>query len=142
MPVICEIKVPAGQDAAEICAKAAPFIDGYKGDICMESFNPKAVQWFRKNRPDLVRGQLTMNFMKEPCGEPLLTRIAMSHLLVNVLGRPDFIAYGDYTGDTVGFALCRLFHPMLAAWTVTSQEQQDQLKNRYHTVIFEQYLAQ
>lgn len=142
MPVICEIKVPAGQDAAEICAKAAPFIDGYKGDICMESFNPKAVQWFRKNRPGLVRGQLTMNFMKEPCGEPLLTRIAMSHLLVNVLGRPDFIAYGDYTGDTAGFALCRLFHPMLAAWTVTSQEQQDQLKNRYHTVIFEQYLAQ
>lgn len=142
MPVICEIKVPAGQDAAEICAKAAPFIDGYKGDICMESFNPKAVQWFRKNRPDLVRGQLTMNFMKEPCGEPLLTRIAMSHLLVNVLGRPDFIAYGDYTGDTAGLALCRLFHPMLAAWTVTSQEQQDQLKNRYHTVIFEQYLAQ
>lgn len=142
MPVICEIKVPEGQDAAEICAKAAPFIDGYKGDICIESFNPKAVQWFKKNRPQMVRGQLTMNFMKEPCGLGLLARIGMSNLFVNVLGRPDFIAYGDYTGDTLGFAACRLFHPMLAAWTITSQEQQDKLKNRYHTVIFEQYLAQ
>lgn len=142
MPVICEIKVPEGQDAAEICAKAAPFIDGYKGDICIESFDPRAVRWFRKNRPEMVRGQLTMNFMKEPCGEPFFLRVAMSYLLVDVLGRPDFIAYGDYTGDTLGFKAARLFHPMLAAWTVTSQEQQDQLKSRYHTVIFEQYLAQ
>ena len=142
MPVICEIKVPEGQDAGHICELAAPLIDGYKGDICVESFDPRAVRWFRKNRPQLVRGQLTMNFMKESCGEPLLRRIAMSQLLVNVLGRPDFIAYGDYTGDTLGFAACRLFRPMLAAWTVTSQQQQDALKNKYHTVIFEQYMAQ
>lgn len=142
VPVICEIKVPAGTSAAAISEKAAPMIDGYKGDICVESFDPRAVQWFRKNRPELIRGQLSMNFMKDRCGQPILFCFAMTHLLVNVLGRPDFIAYGVDLGAPVGFQVCRSwFRPMLAAWTVTSQDQQDQLVKVFDAIIFEQYFA-
>lgn len=142
MPVICEIKVAAGTDYQALCEKAAPLIDSYRGDICIESFNPKAVGWFRKNRPEMIRGQLTMNFMKDPGGLPFPIRLAMSHCLVNVIGRPDFIAYGVDWGETLGFMICRSFHPMLAAWTITSQEQQETVRKRYHSVIFDHYIAQ
>lgn len=141
MPVICEIKVPAGQDYRPICEKAAQLMDGYKGDICVESFDPRAVGWFRKNRPDMIRGQLTMNFYKEP-GYSLPMRIAMSELLVNLIGRPDFIAWGVDTKETLGLKICRSFRPMMVAWTVCSQQQQDQLLRRYDTAIFERYPAQ
>ena len=141
MPVICEIKVPAGQDFRPICEKAAVLIDGYKGDICVESFDPQAVQWFRHNRPQLIRGQLTMNFYKEP-GYSFPMKVAMSELLVNLLGRPDFIAYGADTKETLGLKICRSFHPMMVAWTVTSQPQQDTLMKQYDTVIFEGYRAE
>ena len=106
------------------------------------SFDPKAVGWFRKNRPEMIRGQLTMNFMKDPGGLPFPMRLAMSHCLVNVIGRPDFIAYGVDWGETLGFMICRSFHPMLAAWTITSQEQQETVRKRYHSVIFDHYIAQ
>ena len=140
--IICEIKVPGGTSAAGICEAAAPMIDGYKGDICVESFDPRAVQWFKKNRPELVRGQLSMNFMKDHAGQPLLTCFAMSHLLVNVFGRPDFIAYGVDNGAPLGFRVCRsLYSPMLAAWTVRSQDQQDQLVKVFDAIIFDHYFA-
>lgn len=141
MPIICEIKVPAGQNAAEICEKSVSLIDGYKGDICIESFNPLAVRWFKKNRPSMIRGQLSMNFMKDRGGQPWAVSFGMSHLLVNFLGRPDFIAYDVANRYALGFDLCRsLFHPMLAAWTVRSQDQQDRLKE-FDAIIFEGYLA-
>ncbi len=142
VPVICEIKVAKGADYQALCEKALPLIKEYRGNICIESFNPYAVGWFRKNCPDMIRGQLTMNFMKDADGLPFLTRLAMSELFVNCIGRPDFVAYGVDWGETLGFKLCRSFHPMLAAWTVTSQEQQQELRRRYHSVIFDHYIAQ
>ena len=142
MAVICEVKVAQGADYEALCKATAPFIDGYKGDICMESFDPKAVAWFKKNRPDLIRGQLTMNFLKDSGGLPFIAAFALSNLMLNFIARPDFIAYGDDWGETWGFKLCRSFHPMLAAWTVTSQDQQDRLLKKYHSVIFDHYVAQ
>ena len=67
----------------------------------------------------------------------------MSELVVNVLGRPDFIAYGADTKETLGLKICRSFRPMMVAWTVTSQSQQETLlKQQYDTVIFEGYRAE
>ena len=81
-----------------------------------------------------------MNFMAEK-GLPFTTRFAMSHLFVNTLGRPDFVAYDVSGRYPLGFKACVLaWKPMLVAWTVTSQEEQDKLKG-FDAVIFEQYPA-
>ena len=37
----------------------------YKGVYCIESFHPSALIWYKKNRPDVFRGQLCTNFNKE-----------------------------------------------------------------------------
>lgn len=138
MPVICEIKSLPGEPVAELCESVCREIAGYKGFICIESFNPMVLQWFRKYRPDIIRGQLSMNFMQKKEKLPLAQAFVMTHLLVNVLSRPDFIAY-HFSDDSVGFVLCRkLFRPVCVAWTVKNEKDKNEAMGIYQAFIFEE----
>ncbi len=138
MPVICEIKSLPGENVNEICEAVLRHMEAYNGFMCIESFNPYVVQWFSKNRPDVIRGQLSMNFFKEREGLAFVKAFAMTHLLINVLGRPDFIAY-RFTDDSAGFYLCRrIFNPVCAAWTARGEKEQEQARLKYKAIIFEQ----
>ena len=64
----------------------------YKGLFCIESFDPRAVADVRQLRPDIVRGQLVSNFLKDPEGLPRYQRIVLTNLLFDCKARPDFIA--------------------------------------------------
>lgn len=136
-PVICEIKCGQGQPVTEISEKVCCEIENYKGFICIESFNPFVVQWFRKNRPDIIRGQLSMNSFKQPGTLPFIQSFAMTHLLVNMLSRPDFIAY-RFSDDSFGFFLLRLiFKPVCVAWTIEREEDQKMTGSKYSAFIFD-----
>ncbi len=138
MPVICEIKSMPGEDVKEICEEVCRQIESYSGFMCIESFNPFVIQWFAKNRPDMIRGQLSMNFMKAEERLPFTQAFAMTNLFINILGRPDFIAY-RFTDDSVGFYLCRkIFNPVCAAWTARGRKEQKQAGLKYQAVIFEE----
>ena len=58
-PIICELK--SGKHNRELCEKTYRLISSYPGDICIESFDPTIVAWFRFHAPDIVRGQLASN---------------------------------------------------------------------------------
>ena len=60
-PLLIELK---GYDIS-LCEKAAALLDEYDGYFCIESFNPLLLNWFRKNRPRYVRGQLTTNLFRK-----------------------------------------------------------------------------
>ncbi|NLN65619.1 MAG: glycerophosphodiester phosphodiesterase [Clostridiaceae bacterium] len=139
MPVICEIKSLPGDAVGEVCEAVCRHIAEYNGFVCIESFNPYVVQWFAKNRPDLIRGQLSMNFMPTKKALPVIQAFLMTNLLVNVLGRPDFIAY-RHTDDSVGFFLCRkIFKPVCAAWTICSEKEKKAANLKYQAIIFEKF---
>ena len=90
-PLIIELKTYRGNHrvlSEAVCAR----LDRYTGLYCIESFDPRAVADVRQLRPDIVRGQLTQDFIKDPEGLPLYQRIVLSNLLLNVKARPDFIA--------------------------------------------------
>lgn len=55
-PIICELK--DGKRNRELCEKTYDIISAYRGEICVESFNPMIVAWFRFHAKDLLRGQL------------------------------------------------------------------------------------
>lgn len=138
LPIICEIKAQGSAADTAICPYAAEALDAYGGSICMESFSPFYVRWFRKNRPDTIRGQLACNF-REDAGMNLIEKLALRNLLFNILTRPDFIAY-RYTDDSVGFKLCReLFNPICIAWTTKggAAEAEAKKQERFDAVIFE-----
>ncbi len=139
VPVICEIKPYSGYSCPELCLETCVIMDTYPGDWCMESFSPFIVRWFRKNRPDIIRGQLS-SAMRIDNGHARFKRFCMRHLLINVLSRPDFIAYKFTDLTPLGFRQCRaVYKPFLAAWTARGEKQFAQAQKDFDTIIFEKH---
>ena len=91
-PVIVELK--NGTRNLELCEKTCAILEQYRGDVCVESFNPFIVTWFRFHARDLLRGQLASpmsDFRKDGMGRTMA--FLLSHNLFNGLARPQFIAY-------------------------------------------------
>ena len=94
VPLLVELKMETCN--RKLCKKVAKALDQYKGLYCMECFHPYALYWFKKNRPEVIRGQLSEQFLKEK-EEGTLTRkigyFIVKNLLTNFITKPDFIAY-------------------------------------------------
>ena len=56
-PIVLELK--RGRQNRALCEGVRAMLQGYKGDICVESFDPRIVRWWRKNAPEVLRGQLS-----------------------------------------------------------------------------------
>ena len=90
-PLIVELK--NGRRNRELCEKTYAILSDYHGEVCIESFNPKIVRWFRYHAKDLVRGQLATVTWDYGGAVKHRTAFLLSHCLLNFLGRPQFIAY-------------------------------------------------
>lgn len=138
VPLICEIKSDNGLKNEEICRMTYEQIKSYKGKYCVESFSPYLVEWFRKNQPQVIRGQLAGGG-KNPNPRLAVAEFFPRHMLTNVLARPDFLAYKWTQSGTFGFWLCRkLYHPLLVGWTAKGREEIEEAQRIFPTVIFEQ----
>lgn len=93
-PLIVEIKNGPRND--ELCEKTYQIMGYYSGVWCMESFNPFVVDWFRKNAPEVVRGQLvTAKELYE--GYPGFLGRMLVRAGFSFRNKPHFIAYNlDY----------------------------------------------
>ncbi|MBQ2959786.1 MAG: glycerophosphodiester phosphodiesterase [Oscillospiraceae bacterium] len=90
VPLIVELK--NGKRNQELCEKTYALLSGYKGEYCIESFNPFIVGWFRRNAPEVLRGQLaTVYGDYEGIGKG--KALLLSRCLLNIVSRPHFIAY-------------------------------------------------
>ncbi len=130
VPIILEIK--RGAHNKELCEKTLGYIDSYKGAVCVESFDPTIVRWFKKHAPDILRGQLSAEKLE---GQPKALAFALSHLLLNFLSRPNFVAYG-IGKKPLSVRLCELMGAMKVTWTSHDAKNE---KNS-DAVIFEHYL--
>lgn len=140
VPLIVEIK--ANDNDLRVCPKADELLKDYKGLYCMESFNPLAVRWYKKNRNDIVRGQLSDSYMhsdNKKYHSPLYW--AMEYLLLNFLAKPDFIAYNHKFYKNLSRRINKNFYnAMSAAWTIRSQEELDARLNDFDVYIFEGFI--
>ena len=92
VPIILEIK--RGGRNAELCRRVYEMIMCYKGEVCVESFDPFIVRWWYKNAPEVLRGQLSSLPHKLGEGTSKLNAFLVGNCLTNFLCRPNFIAYG------------------------------------------------
>ena len=77
VPVLCELKIDNNyRNMDELCRKTDAILKQYRGPYCIESFSPFALRWFMKNRPEVIRGQLSEAFTK-----PDKHTFIMKHLL-------------------------------------------------------------
>lgn len=137
VPVLVEYKMDRVDTA--VCAAGEKLLSEYEGDYCMQSFDPRAVHWYRKNAPDVVRGQLSEEFWHKEkyAGKPLY--IAMGYMLGNVLGRPDFVSYSFENRDNISLKLCRLMGAETACWTLRSREDYEAVKGKFDMYIFDSF---
>lgn len=141
VPLIVELKVE--RDAAELAKAVYERMKRYDGSWCMESFFPTAVQWFRRNAPEVIRGQLSFGVKRRRASVKLLLRdIVLGSLMVNVLSRPDFIAY-EHQSDkpsNLPLRIVRAMNPLMVCWTVRSQADMTRLRKSYDIQIFEKFI--
>lgn len=138
VPLIIEIKIHENYQI--VCEKADELIRAYQGKYCIESFHPLAVYWYRKNRPQVIRGQLSSRLSEPGKPESLLYKM-VHYLLFNCVGKPDFIAYEHLHEKNISRRICRYFYKALSvAWTIKSQEQLDNNQDKFDLFIFEGFI--
>ena len=131
-PLIVELK--NGKRNEELCEKTYALLSKSSSEYCIESFNPFIVRWFKKNAPEVIRGQLA-NPPKDYNGEVgPITAVILGNCLLNFLSRPQFIAY-KITPKPFTVKLCEALGAMKVAWT-----SHDWVNEKfYDAVIFEFY---
>ena len=136
-PMIVELK-PMGSNHAALAEEACRQLESYSGAYCIESFDPRCLFWLKKHRPQIIRGQLSMNFFRHPEGQPLPIQAALTCHLLNFLSRPDFIAYKFADRNRLGCFLCRkLWHIQGVSWTLRTPENHAQAQKEGWLSIFE-----
>lgn len=137
-PLIVELKTE-GTDVS-VCPAADRLLSAYRGLYCVESFNPLGLLWYRRNRNGVVRGQLADAYHKEgKYRGPLY--FLLQNLMLNWLGKPDFIAYNHRYPKALSRILCRrLFGSAAAAWTIRSREELERAEKQFDLYIFDSFL--
>lgn len=137
VPLIIEYKLD--NPNIRVCELGNELLENYHGVYCIESFHPKAVRWYRKNKPEIVRGQLSMDFSKdEKYNAPYFT--VMTYLLLNFITRPDFIAYYYVDEHILSRRLCRKLGGLSVAYTIKSQEAYEKAKDTFDLFIFDSFI--
>ena len=138
-PIIIELKT--GPRNEELCRKGLALMRAYQkqygGAFCVESFDARIVAWFRKNAPDILRGQLTDSPRALGSGRPVLDFIA-GNLLSNVIARPQFMAHGPGR-KTALTRFAEACGAMPVYWTARPGDDAAALEEYYDAVIFEHY---
>ncbi|MCD7768694.1 MAG: glycerophosphodiester phosphodiesterase [Oscillospiraceae bacterium] len=139
VPLIVEVKQEG--DWKETTKTLRDMMADYPGLYCMESFHPLAVAWYRKNCPDIPRGQLSTNFRRDGSDLPWWERFVLTNLLLNFRARPDFIAYDHKYAGQLSYWLCRHLFPVEnVAWTIKSQEELAKARKSFQVFIFDGFI--
>jgi len=136
VPLIIEYKMDRVD--TKVCKLGNAVLEKYQGPYCIESFHPVAVRWYRRYRPDIIRGQLSQNFAKH--GVKKIDRWVMTNLLTNFWTRPDFIAYCHEDADYIARKLCRRLGAVSVAWTIKNREEYEKAKQKFDLFIFDSFI--
>ena len=138
VPLIIEYKIDDTNPL--VCEIGNEILKDYKGLYCIESFNPFGVNWYKKHRKDIVRGQLSEEFIKNGMERKLLYFV-VANLLTNFWTKPDFIAYNAINYKNLSRRICRyLYGNFAVTWTIKSQEQLDAMRKHFDIFIFDSFV--
>lgn len=139
VPLIIEYKMDRAD--TKICRLGNEILEKYSGPYCIESFHPFALRWYRKHKPEIMRGQLSECFRKhhkEFIRKPLY--VILEFLLFDFLTRPDFIAYNFKDRKNLSLKIWGLFGGLKVAYTIKDQAQYEESKKDFHLFIFDSCL--
>ena len=138
-PLIIELKADGNHRA--LVEAACRAMEGYTGAYCMESFDPRCILELKKNHPQVIRGQLSENFLRSDVKLNPALKFAMTHNLLNFATKPDFVAYDFGTRRTTpsNFICRRIWDMQGVTWTLRNTDDHDQALKEDWLPIFEHY---
>lgn len=142
-PLIVELKT-AGGNSGPLTDAVMERLSRYGGAYCVESFDPAVLLHLRSRYPEVIRGQLSENFLRsKPANLSAPTRAVMSNLLTTFLTKPDFIAYNCLDREQPSLrTMKRLYKVHEVSWTVRDPELQRKLEEQGVPTIFEGFVPE
>ena len=138
VPLLIELKCKDGKD--RIAPEADKILREYNGIYYIQSFHPLALRWYKKNRPEVIRGQLAECYEVQKEFHKKIAFFLQQHLIFNVLCRPDFISYNWKHRKEWSLNICKyVFGAPLAAWTVRHKEDSKKVRKKFDVIIFEKF---
>ncbi|MDR1815832.1 MAG: glycerophosphodiester phosphodiesterase [Clostridiales Family XIII bacterium] len=137
VPLLIEIKNDgrAGLLEDRLCGTLYDCGRRYGTVFAVQSFNPFSLARVRKNRPEILRGQLCAWFTKNQL--PLYKRVPLRRFRLNFLSKPDFISYaiGDLPNPQV--AAFRAAGLPVLGWTARTEAEREKAARYCDNIIFE-----
>ena len=135
VPLLIEFKTQSFKRYKALCEATNEILKDYKGKYFVQSFFPPVLHWYRKNRRDILRGQLATS------GEKGMCKRLLGLLLFNFMSRPDFVSYDIRYLNNIMFKLVKLLGALPVGWTIKNEQQYKKAKKSFKTYIFEDFLA-
>lgn len=138
-PLIVEIK-PEGR-ALETLDYTVELLKEYKRNYTIESFNPYVVYRLKKKYPEIIRGILTYNYLKNKEKDRIFLHFICTYLLFNFLIKPDYVAEDINNIKNLSFKIIsKIYNGECVAWTLKSQADYQRVNGYYKQFIFDSYV--
>lgn len=138
VPLLIELKGENGDTA--LCPRVAELLADYKGEWCVESFNPLLLRWFRRHCKNAVRGLLVTDLIKEKKKGSKFVNFALSAQWLNFLCRPAFLAWDHRYPGSIARRFNRARGVPSFVYTIKTAEEYEKQLAAGNAPIFEGFL--
>lgn len=133
--VILDIEFKYDNKVGLLEKETCKLLDNYNGTFLVKSFDPFSVLWFKRNRPNYIRGQLSSDFSKDKFN--IIKKIILKKMLFNFFTKPDFIAYDIKAITTKQIKSIKKKNISLLFWTISNNEELEFAKKHDCSIIYE-----
>lgn len=137
VPLLVEYKMDKVDTA--VCAAGQALLDEYNGDYAIQCFDPRALLWYKKNAPQVARGQLAEEFWEKEEYDGKALYLVLTYMLTNVATRPDFISYKAIHKDNLSLNICRILGAKTACYTLKNGEEFAYVDGEFDMYIFDSF---
>ncbi len=134
--VLIDIELKYDAERGKLEKRLCDFLDNYKGKFIVKSFHPYAVNWFKKHKPEYVRGQLATDYKNEK-SLGFIKRFIAKNMLYNFITKPDFIAYDLKALPNKMVETYRKKSCPILIWTIKTHEELETAKQYGDSYIYE-----
>ena len=136
VPLLIEIKQK--RKAGKLEHKLMDILNNYKGEYAIQSFNPLTIYWFKKNYPNILRGQLSYKFKTKKILK--LKKYILSNMFFNIITKPNFISY-KY--DELSLSKIKKYKQKnitILGWTIKNKKEYNKYIKIYDNLICEKFI--
>lgn len=137
VPLLVELKGESTDTS--LCEPLVRLLSQYSGVYCIESFNPILLGKMSKLMPNVWRGLLYTNVVRDKKRASVLN-LALTAMLTNVIAKPNFIAYNYVDRRSLAVRICTCFwRAGRFSWTIRSLDEYRRAKISGECAIFENF---